>query len=122
MVSFVTKSSAASAAGGGSQQHHALSVQEPDSSSMRKEIDELRTEVQQLKNLLNQSMMSQPNKPRGQGKVPNCFSIQSVIGLASGKRKMCHTHSNQLKIKALWLYIRQFSYENARDIALLTLP
>ena len=83
MVSFVTKSSAASAAGGGSQQ------QDPDSISMRKEIDELRTEVQQLKNLLNQSIMLQQNKPRGQGKVPNCFSIQIVPGLAGPVHEKC---------------------------------
>ena len=83
MVSFVTKSSAASAADGGSQQ------QEPDSPSMRKEIDELRTEVQQLKNLLNQSMMSQPNKPSGQGNILNCLSIQNVPGSAGPVHEKC---------------------------------
>ena len=89
MVSVATKSSAAPAAGGGSQQHHALSVQEPDSPSMRKEIDELRTEVQQLKNLLNQSIMSQQNNPSGQGNILNCLSIQNVPGLAGPVHEKC---------------------------------
>ena len=89
MVSFVTKSSAASAAGGGSQQHHAFSVQEPDSPSMRKEIDELRTEVQQLKNLLNQSIMSQQNHPSGQGNILNYLSIQNVPGIAGPVHEKC---------------------------------